>query len=78
MSAMQSLLGLQALPGDGSDRLVVVEQDGSPHGPSKFVLWNPPLSQQGGMMYDGEDGRFKHMTRTEAKFKAGQSKYAHA
>lgn len=25
-------------------------------------------------MYDGDAGRFKHMTRTEAKFKAGASK----
>lgn len=116
-AAMRSLLGLSDSAVDApQDRLVVVQQDGSPHGPSSFVLWNPPLAQQvhveragacvcrlcmcvhkcnyayahkckyaclqplprlqAGLMYDGEDGRFKRMTRTEAKFKAGASKYA--
>ena len=26
----------------------VVEEDGSPHGPKDFVLWNPPLLHQVG------------------------------
>ena len=46
-AAMRALLGLSESPLDAAyDRVVVVEEDGSPHGASKFVLWNPPLAQQ--------------------------------
>jgi DEAD/DEAH box helicase domain-containing protein len=32
------------LLGLGSDDLLLVDEDGSPHGPKDFVLWNPPLT----------------------------------
>ena len=34
---------LQALLA-GVEDVVVVTEDGSPHGPQRFVLWNPPLT----------------------------------
>jgi ATP-dependent helicase YprA (DUF1998 family) len=35
---MALLLGL------GPDQLLLIDEDGSPHGPKDFVLWNPPLT----------------------------------
>ena len=31
----------------GVEEVTLVQQDGSPHGPRRFVLWNPPLSEGG-------------------------------
>jgi ATP-dependent helicase YprA (DUF1998 family) len=34
------------LLGLGPDQLLLVDEDGSPHGPKDFVLWNPPLTAE--------------------------------
>jgi DEAD/DEAH box helicase domain-containing protein len=34
------------LLGLGHDQLLLVDEDGSPHGPKDFVLWNPPLTAE--------------------------------
>jgi ATP-dependent helicase YprA (DUF1998 family) len=30
----------------GAESLLLVDEDGSPHGPKDFVLWNPPLTAE--------------------------------
>lgn len=32
------------LLGVAPDELLLVDEDGSPHGPKQFVMWNPPLT----------------------------------
>lgn len=32
----------------GVEQVVLVQQDGSPHGPRRFALWNPPLTEAAG------------------------------
>jgi len=67
---------------------VVVDEDGSPHGPKTFVLWNPPLSAgqkaAGGPQAPlaaaarGPDGRFnlKRLSHTEGRVRARMNKCA--
>jgi ATP-dependent helicase YprA (DUF1998 family) len=68
--------------------VVVVDEDGSPHGPKTFVLWNPPLSAgqkaAGGPQAPlaaaarGLDGRFnlKRLSHTEGRVRARMNKRA--
>ena len=48
----------------GVEQVEVVSEDGSPHGPKCFVLWNPPLtvSQQA-----RNKGAKMKMSRTEGR-----------
>ena len=59
----------------GVDEVMVVSEDGSPHGPKTFVLWNPPLTmppKPPGAAH-GDDAEpptgpnLRHMSRTEAR-----------
>ena len=65
----------------------MVSEDGSPHGPKTFVLWNPPLTM--GQSLKGAlaplaavtaDGKFnlKHMSHTEGRVRARMNKCAPA
>ncbi|KAK9819572.1 hypothetical protein WJX81_002582 [Elliptochloris bilobata] len=69
----------------GVPEVTVVSEDGSPHGPKTFVLWNPPLTM--GQSPKGalaplaavtSDGRFnlKHMSHTEGRVRARMNKRA--
>lgn len=65
--------------------VTVVTEDGSPHGPKTFVLWNPPLTQgrkaRGAMtalaaaagstpaLFD-----LRHMSHTEGRVRARMNK----
>jgi hypothetical protein len=53
----------------------VVSQDGSPHGPKSFVLWNPPLTmppqQPGG---SGEE-RPPRISHTEGRLRSGSKRW---
>ena len=54
----------------GVPEVEVVSEDGSPHGPKTFVLWNPPLLQPGrrgsGKASNPLEG-LHSMSRTEAR-----------
>ena len=63
----------------------MVSEDGSPHGPKTFVLWNPPLTM--GKSLKGvlsplsavtAEGKFnlKHMSHTEGRVRARMNKCA--
>lgn len=58
----------------------VVTEDGSPHGPRSFVLWNPPLSappppagQEAGEQLPA---RLPQMSHTEGRTRAGSVRRA--
>lgn len=46
---MQMLLGVQ--------EVLLVSQDGSPHGPKDFVLWNPPLTDEAAELQSNTEAR---------------------
>ena len=48
----------------GVEQVEVISEDGSPHGPKCFVLWNPPLTVSQQALNKGS--RMK-MSRTEGR-----------
>ena len=63
----------------------MVSEDGSPHGPKTFVLWNPPLTMGKGLKGAlsplsavTAEGKFnlKHMSHTEGRVRARMNKCA--
>ncbi|WIA12038.1 hypothetical protein OEZ85_012117 [Tetradesmus obliquus] len=54
------------LLGVGPEALLLVDEDGSPHGPKEFVLWNPPLTAQAQQAV-GEGGGGVVLSRTEQR-----------
>lgn len=69
----------------GVPEVTVVSEDGSPHGPKTFVLWNPPLTM--GQSLKGAlsplsavtaEGKFnlKNMSHTEGRVRARMNKCA--
>jgi ATP-dependent helicase YprA (DUF1998 family) len=61
----------------GVQDVVVIDQDGSPHGPRRFVMWNPPqlvpwvaASEQAGM-FGGPPGE---LSRTEGRARGHKEK----
>lgn len=60
----------------GVEDVQVVSDDGSPHGPKCFVLWNPPLTVSQKALDKGSQAK---LSRTEGRArltKAGPTKYA--
>ena len=56
----------------GVERVTVVSEDGSPHGPQRFVLWNPPLTAPNHALKVANTGN--HMSRTEGRARKGERK----
>ncbi|WIA32171.1 hypothetical protein OEZ86_003020 [Tetradesmus obliquus] len=54
------------LLGVGPEALLLVDEDGSPHGSKEFVLWNPPLTAQAQQAV-GEGGGGVFLSRTEQR-----------
>lgn len=46
-------------------------EDGSPHGPQRFVLWNPPLTRQAEA--SARSGNL-HLSRTEGRARGGRGR----
>jgi hypothetical protein len=70
--------GLSVYLSQGVEDVTVVSEDGSPHGTTCFVLWNPPLAMPGGRLGAdggsgktcGAGGQLLDMSRTEARARA--------
>ena len=52
----------------GVDHVHVVSEDGSPHGPKNFVLWNPPFAAPD---RKGSGGKGLNMSHTEGRKRGG-------
>ena len=52
----------------GVDHVHVVSEDGSPHGPKSFVLWNPPFAAPAAR---GSGGKGLNMSHTEGRKRGG-------
>eukprot|EP00884_Botryococcus_braunii_P004307 jgi/Botrbrau1/13878/Bobra.0056s0110.1 len=55
----------------GLEEVKLVSQDGSPHGPQRFVLWNPPLTRQAEA--SARSGNM-HLSRTEGRARGGKGR----
>lgn len=55
----------------GVQDVTVVSEDGSPHGPQRFVLWNPPLTAPNRALAVANG---KQMSRTEGRARKGERK----
>lgn len=55
----------------GVEDVCVVSQDGSPHGPQRFVLWNPPLTAPNHALAVANGVQ---MSRTEGRARKGERK----
>lgn len=51
--------------------MTVISQDGSPHGPQRFVLWNPPLTAPNRALAVANGVQ---MSRTEGRARKGERK----
>ena len=64
----------------GVAEVAVVTEDGSPHGPKSFLMWNPPLSSGPAPQVAAADGlappRLPQMSHTEGRTRAGSVKWA--
>ena len=61
--------------------VAVVTEDGSPHGPKSFLLWNPPLSNSPSAHREAAADalappRLPQMSHTEGRTRAGSVKWA--
>ena len=52
----------------GVEHVHVVSEDGSPHGPKSFVLWNPPFAAPD---RKGLGGKGLNMSHTEGRKRGG-------
>ena len=62
----------------GVDEVTLIDQDGSPHGPQRFVLWNPPLTHfNAGLRAANPDGTTSigQMSRTEGRARKQERKW---
>jgi hypothetical protein len=51
----------------------VVSEDGSPHGPKSFVLWNPPFAAPD---RKGSGGKGLNMSHTEGRKRGGVKRFS--
>lgn len=59
----------------GVQDVTLIDQDGSPHGPQRYVLWNPPLTHfNEALKAANPDSSIGQMSRTEGRARKGERK----
>lgn len=60
----------------GVEEVTLIDQDGSPHGPQRYVLWNPPLTHFNEALKAANQGDSAggQMSRTEGRARKGERK----